>query len=196
MGYQGKRAAGSVAAPVSPTSVPKKGKKGKVILLLIILLLLAVIGALVWFFVLHPPAPAGLQADPNVQVGSNSMTQAEREAELNKLVDEGMLTFYINSTPMYSLSRPEQGCNWLIENPKENNNRFTVTITRDDTGDVVYQSGYLDPEQYIDVAPLKEGVTLPKGEYSCTAIFSTYSLEEGHEPLGQGGALITLYITD
>lgn len=198
MAYQGKRMAGAagrsggVAAPPAPQK--KKGGAGKILIVLLILFLLAVIGALIWFFVLHPPAPPTLESDPNVKIGSATKSEEERQAELDAMVAEGTLVFMINRQPMYSLSVPEQGCLWLIENPEENPNRFAVTVSRDDTGEVLYQSGYLDPGQYIDTAPLD--VIPPKGAYECTAIFETYSLEEDHHYLGHGGAAITLYITD
>ena len=186
MGYQGKRTASGQEA-----AARKKKSGGKIAVTLLILALVCVIAALAWR--LLRPSPA-LAADPNVKVGTNTLTAEERQAQLQAMVDEGMLTFMINSTPMYSLKNPEQGCNWLIENPKGNNNRFTVTISRNDTEEVVYQSGYLDPEQYIDTAPLT--TVPPKGEYPCTAIFQTYRLEGEHEAIGQGGAALTLYIVD
>lgn len=200
MAYQGKRAAGAVSRSggvAAPTAPPKKkGKAGKVMIALVILFLLAVIGALVWFFVLHPatPEPPALVGDPNVKIGSAVKSEEERQAELNAMVAEGTLTFMINRQPMYSLSVPDQGCLWLIENPEENQNRFSVTVTRDDTNEVVYKSGYLDPGQYIDTAPLD--VIPEKGAYECTAIFDTYSLEEDHHYIGHGGAAVTLYIVD
>lgn len=198
MSYQGKRTVGAaprqggVAAPPAPAK--KKGKAGKIIIALVILLLLAALGYMVWRFVLHPPAPDNtLAVDPNVGVGTLDKDPEERQAELDTLVAEGMVTLYINATPMYSLSKPDQGCNWLIENPAENQNRFTVTVSRNDTGQIIYKTGYLDPGQYIDVAPLD--VVPEKGEYECTAIFQTYRISD-NSAIGQAGAELTLYIVE
>lgn len=199
MSYQGKRTAGAVARSGGGVSAPpappkKKGKAGKILIALVILLLLAVIGFLVWRFVLHPQVPDNtLQVDPNVGVGTLEKDPAQRQAELDALVSEGMVTIYINATPMYSASKPDQGCNWLIENPEENQNRFTVTVSRNDTGEVVYKTGYLDPGQYIDTAPLD--VVPEKGQYECTAIFQTYRISD-NSAIGQAGAELTLYIVD
>lgn len=66
-----------------------------------------------------------------------------------------MLTFSHNATPVMEDGKAE--ANLLIENPPDNGNRFTVTISREDTGEVIYQSGYLDPEQYIESVPLDQG---------------------------------------
>lgn len=79
----------------------------------------------------------------------------------------------------------------MIENPPDNGNRFTVTIIREDTGEEIYKSGYLDPEQYIESTPLD--VELPAGEYRCIANFDAYRISD-NAYIGRGGAQITLYV--
>ena len=54
----------------------------------------------------------------------------------------------------------------MIENPPENGNRFTVAIYRRDTEEKIYQSGYLDPGQVMETAPLD--AELAEGEYTVT----------------------------
>ena len=126
-----------------------------------------------------------MAADPNVKVGSITGSTED----LNKIVDEGMLTFSINSTPVFDSGTA--GGNLMIENPDINNNRFTVEITRDDTGETVYRSGALDPGQYIDDVPLD--VALPAGEYACTATFSTFRIADD-TPIGQAAAGLTITV--
>lgn len=170
-------------------------EKSQILLLVLLLLLAAALAAtLAWFLVLRPQESPALEADPNVGVGTLSKTRAERRAELEALVDESMITFAINATPMYSVGHGEAGVNWLIENPPENGNRFTVEVVRDDTGETVYQSGYLEPNQNIEYAPLDQ--IPPKGEYPCTAYFTAYTLGEDMTYIGMGGAALTLYIVD
>ena len=70
-------------------------------------------------------------------------------------------------------------------------NRFTVIIIRDDTGEEIYRSGYLDPEQYIDETELD--VVLPQGEYSCSAYFDAYRVKDSSY-IGRAAAQITLYV--
>lgn len=162
----------------------------------VILLVLFTVGVTVgvWWAVTRAPSVPELHQDPNVKVGSATLSAEERLAELNKIVEESNITFSINSTPMYSLSIPDQGVNWVIENPPDNGNRFTVTILLLDTGETVYQTnGYLDPEQYIETGPLL--MTLPKGEYRCVAYFDAYRIDD-NSYIGQGGAELTLYIVD
>lgn len=159
-------------------------KRAKIIALAVaVVLLLALVAAGLWYC--NRPADDGLAADPNVKVGSITGTTED----LDKIVDEGMLTFSINSTPVFD--NGTAGGNLMIENPDINNNRFTVKITRDDTGETVYESGALDPGQYIDDVPLD--VALPAGEYTCTATFTTYKLSD-NSPIGQAAAGLTITV--
>lgn len=155
----------------------------KVALAVAILLLLALVAAGLWYC--NRPADDGLAADPNVKVGSLT----GNTEDLDKIVDEGMLTFSINSTPVFDNGTANG--NLMIENSEINNNRFTVAITRDDTGETIYESGALDPGQYIDDVPLD--VALPAGEYTCTATFTTYKLSD-NSPIGQAAAGLTITV--
>ena len=71
-----------------------------------------------------------------------------------------MLTFSINVTPVFA-DGTSPG-NLMIENSESNNNRCTCAVYRKDTGERIYQSGALDPGQYIEAAPLE--VDLDAGE--------------------------------
>ena len=134
--------------------------------------------------------PAPLVAEGNVKTGTLHNPE-ERQKELNQIVEEGMLAFSINATPF--MKNGASTANFLVENPPGNGKRFTITIERDDTGEEIYQSGYLEPEQYIDYVPLD--VTLPKGEYPCTAYFDAYRISDDTF-IGRAGAQITLYVLE
>lgn len=130
------------------------------------------------------------QLEPEGNVRSGTLSDpAGRQAELDAIVEEGMLTFSINATPVMEDGKAE--ANLLIENPPDNGNRFTVTISREDTGEVIYQSGYLDPEQYIEKARLD--VELPAGEYGCLASFDAYRIRD-NAYIGRVAARLTLYV--
>lgn len=162
---------------------PSRKKKLALAAALLVLLIAAVAIAVWWNA--SRSSDAMLNADPNVKVGSiTGNTQ-----DLDKIVDEGMLTFSINSTPVFDNGTAPG--NLMIENSEINNNRFTVEITRDDTGETVYKSGALDPGQYIDDVPLD--ANLPAGEYTCTATFSTYKLSD-NSPIGQAAAGLTITV--
>ena len=152
-----------------------------------------VLAAGYWIHTRSQPAQAEiprLQAEGNVKTGTLNDPEG-RQRELDAIVEEGMVAFSINATPY--LKDGASMANLLIENPPGNGNRFTVSIRRDDTGEEIYRSGYIEPEQYIDEALLD--VVLPKGEYACTASFDTYRLDEDTY-IGRAAAKIILYVLE
>ena len=150
-----------------------------------------VLAAGYWIHTRSQPAQAEiprLQAEGNVKTGTLNDPEG-RQRELDAIVEEGMVAFSINATPSMRVGETE--VNLLIENPPDNGNRFTVTINREDTGEEIYKSGYLDPEQYIEEAPLN--VELPAGEYPCVANFDAYRISD-NAYIGRASARITLYV--
>ena len=81
-----------------------------------------------------------------------------------------------------------------IENDKSNNYSFQVTITENATGDVLYESGVIDPGYYVEFIELNK--TLAAGDYDATALFTTYSLSESPDPIAQIKADLKLHVTD
>lgn len=162
-----------------------------VLIFSVLLFCVAVVGGAVYFvYSNRQPALYYPQLEPEVRVQSGTLQDpAGRQAELDAIVEEGMLTFSINATP--SMKDGKSNANLLIENPPNNGNRFTVTISREDTGEEIYKSGYLDPEQYIEEAPLD--VELPAGEYPCVAQFDAYRISD-NVYIGKASARITLYV--
>ena len=135
--------------------------------------------------------PQKMELDPNVRVGRLTRSPEEVRAELEAQVDESMISFSINATPAFENGR-EPG-NLMIENPAGNRNRFTVEIRLKEDGRTVYQSGYIDPGQYIERAPLDEA--LPAGEYPAVAYFTAYSLRDGGY-IGQVGGELSLHVLE
>ncbi len=151
----------------------------------------AVLGGAIYFISSRRPVQEPYpQLQPEARVQSGTLNDpAGRQAELDAIVQEGMLTFSINATP--SMKDGTSNANLLIENPPANGNRFTVTIHREDTGEEIYKSGYLDPEQYLEETPLD--VELPKGEYGCVASFDAYRISD-NAYIGRASARIVLYV--
>ena len=81
--------------------------------------------------------------------------------------------------------------NLRIENVPNNPYYMTVKITRDDTGEEVYQSKGSTQEQCIENANLS--VELPKGEYPGTAVFTAVD-PKTYEELGTAAARITIHV--
>lgn len=168
------------------------GHRGNMVAVLAILFCLAVLGTSVYIVYdgrrqTEVRLPR-LEPDGNVRTGTLS-DPAARQEELDAAVREGLLTFAINATP--SMENGQAVANLMIENPPANSSRFTVTITRDDTGEEVYRSGYLDPEQYIENTPLD--VELPAGEYPCTAWLDAYRISD-NAYIGRAGTRLKLYV--
>ena len=170
----------------------RRNHANTVVVILAVIICTAALGTAGYF--VHTNSPQSEiqypQLEPEARVQSGTLNDpAGRQAELDAIVAEGMLTFSINATPFMEDGRAE--ANLLIENPPGNGNRFTVSISREDTGEEIYKSGYLDPEQYIETAPLD--VELPAGEYPCLANFDAYRISDSAY-IGRATARITLFV--
>lgn len=157
------------------------------------LLLLLVIGAAAlaaWALAgVRTAKPERLELEPNAVVGAvPGQDPAERQAELDRVVEAGMLTISINATPC---GQAGGRVNWLIENPANQGKYIRVEVQRQDTGELIYKTGALKPGTYVEAAePVTE---LAAGEYACTAMFYSYELES-EEYIGKAAAEITLTI--
>ena len=100
------------------------------------------------------------------------------EAELNRVIDEGTMQISINLNPTFPAGDAEGILQ--IENSPANLYAQEVTITLDETGEVIYRSGLLLPNYHIETDKLL--VDLDKGEYDCTAVFTGYDLELSEDP--------------
>ena len=132
----------------------------------------------------------GNDLDVNAKLGQlEGKTEEEIQAELNRVVDEGMFNISINSNPVYK-SGTSRG-SVKIENVPSNRYLMQVDITLDDTGETVYKTGLIEPNHYIQTAKLDK--FLEKGEYSATATFNAYE-KESKEYVGTAAAKILLTI--
>lgn len=118
-------------------------------------------------------------------------SQEDIEATLNRVVAEGMLNIAINPEPVFDSGSAEGNLN--IENIPGNHYTMRVRITRDDTGETVYESKLIDPGYYIEKAKL--GGTLAKGDYPCTAVFTAMDMETEDE-IGTAAAKITIHVSN
>ncbi len=132
----------------------------------------------------------GPARDPNAALGQlEGKTQEEIQAELDRTVAEGMLSISIASFVEFSDGSSEGEVK--IENAPSNHYLMKVRITRDDTGETVYESGIIEPNRHIQKAKL--AVDLDAGEYPCTAVFDAYD-SETEEPVGQAAAKLTIAV--
>ena len=107
--------------------------------------------------------------DPNATVGQyEGKSEAEIQAELDKVVQEGMFNISINPDIRMTSGRAEA-----------------------DTGEVLYASGLIEPGYHIQAVPLE--TVLPGGSYTATALFTAYDLET-EQPAGQAAARVRITV--
>lgn len=174
---------------VTPEGVeePKKRRTPLyVIIALLAVLAVAAIGATGWWF----GAGGNDFFDAAAQGGQAPYkSQEEIIAELNRIVEEGMLNISIASLIEFD-SGTSPGTAY-IENVPSNKYVMRVTITLDNNGEVVYQSGGIRPDSFIETITLNQD--LPAGTYPATATFAAYD-PETLEEAGQAAAKITLVV--
>ena len=179
---------------MNPSNQPQEKKDGqlKKLVLALILLLLLLIGLVVGFVVV--PALRGESRrssffDTSAKSGNlPGKTEEEIQAELDKVVEEGMFNISIASVVTVDANGTAAV---RIENIAANHHNMTVAITLEGEDQPIYQSAGLAPGQYIETAPFTR--TLPAGEYTATALFTAYDLDT-LEPAGQAAAQITILV--
>lgn len=116
-------------------------------------------------------------------------TPEEIEAERNRQMKEGMLN--ISMASIIKFANGTAPGTAYIENVPSNKYVMKVTITIDNTGEVVYQSGGIKPNSVIDTITLSQ--PLAAGTYPATATFSAYN-PDSLEEIGQAAAKVTLVV--
>lgn len=163
-------------------------KKKRALLLLLLLLLLLIVAVALWLF-LRPRAEDAFFDGAAIVGTLPGKTDAEIQAELNRIVEEGM--FNISIAPVITFADGASEGQARIENISANHYHMKVVITLDDSGDTVYESGGIKPGEYIE--NIKLAKALPKGEYSATATFSAYDTESLTE-VGKAAARIAIVV--
>lgn len=109
--------------------------------------------------------------------------------DLNKQVEDGMITMSMNTNPVFE--NGDAKGNLLIENDKSNKHPQVVEIYRNDTKELIYKSDMIPVGKFINEDTLD--VKLSKGEYECTAYFNAVDEKTG-EKLGTSGANIIIHV--
>lgn len=160
----------------------KKRRRRIIVIVLVVLLLAAAVAA--WFF---------LQPKGNDRAGRlgqlDGKSTEEIQAELNRIVDEGM--FSISVASYVEFENGESEGELKIENVPGNRYLMQVEIKRDDTGETVYKSGILDPNFHIQSDKLS--TDLDPGTYQCTASFKALD-PETEEEVGTTAAQMTIAV--
>lgn len=169
----------------------QKKKKKRILLAAFACLLLVIGGGIFWMTRdENKTQDDGLQLDDNATMGVlPGIDVAERQAQLQEQLDEGMIAFSINTRPVFATGGSEG--NLMLENPANNAKLLVVEIYIDATQELVYQSKAIPTGAYIENARLDK--VLEPGEYPATAYFKAYR-EEDHSFIGQAGAAITITV--
>lgn len=116
-------------------------------------------------------------------------TQEEIQAELDKIVEEGM--FNISIASIVTVKEGDDEALARIENIAANHHNMKVSITLDGENEPIYESAGLAPGQYIEYAKLSR--KLAAGEYHATALFTAYDTDDLSQ-VGQAAAKITIVV--
>lgn len=170
----------------------EKTKRRTGLIILLTVLLVAVLGAAAYFVFLRDTGYDRYEFDTDAMAGRiQTMTEEEIQAELNRIVEEGMFNISIASAIIFE--NPEAEGEARIENIEANHYHMQVDIFLDETGEKVYSSKLIKPGFSIEKITLSE--ELEPGEYDATAIFSAITQQE-MQLFGTAGAQIKLYILD
>ena len=166
---------------------PTGAKKKRIIAIVVSIVVLALIGAGIWWFA---QSQQNDFFDDNAILGQAPYkTPEEVQAELDRIVEEGM--FNISIASIIEFADGTAPGTAYIENGPGNRYVMQVTITLDDTGETVYESKGLKPDSYIDTVQLSKD--LEPGNYAATATFSALD-PDSLEDIGKAAAKVTLSV--
>lgn len=171
--------------------MPPERPKGNGRRLTVLIAALCVVAAVaVWLAVWLFACNGSSLFDPDAQTGQAPYkTQEEIQAELDRVIEEGMFNISIASAIQFD-DGASPGTAY-IENVPGNHYLMKVTITEDSSGEQLYESGVLQPNQFIEQIVLARD--LEPGTYDATATFLALD-PTTYEEVGQAAAKITLNI--
>lgn len=177
--------ADGVQAGTKPTT---PNTRRNVIVVLVIVVVAIAVWLAIWLFACNGSS----LFDPNAQTGQAPYkTDEEIQAELDRVVEEGMFNIAIASVIEFEDGTSEGTA--YIENVPGNHYNMQVTITEDETGDVLYESGVLAPNQYIEKIALAKD--LEPGTYEATATFKALDTTTFDE-VGEAAAKVSLVVVN
>lgn len=181
----------AVAARTERLRAQKKRQRRIVVIVMASLAALAFAGAFAFaFFGSAENNPLEGFFDESAQSGqAPNKTPAELQAELNRIVEDGM--FNISIASVIEFSGPSATGKAYIENVPNNPYDMTVDITLSDTGESVYASKGIAPGNYIEDIQL--AAALEPGSHDAVATFTAYD-RETHAEKGKAAAEVTLLI--
>ncbi len=169
-----------------PAAADAPSHKRTILIVAGIVIAAVAIWACIWLFACNGAS----LFDPDARDGQAPYKSAEEmQAELDRVVEEGMFNISIASSIQFDEGTSSGTA--YIENVPGNHYLMRVAITDDETGEVLYESGVLKPNQFIESIALARD--LDQGTYPATATFTALD-ETTHEEVGQAAAKIAINV--
>ncbi|MEF9864281.1 MAG: hypothetical protein RR777_04990 [Christensenellaceae bacterium] len=167
-------------------SETKKKKKVWIAILTILIVAAVVVGTLMMTGVINIPHESKAQRDLAAKIGQlPNKSQEEIERVLDQVVKEGMFNITANSEMVSRDGNLTVG----IENVPGNRYLMQVDVVLDDTGEIVYSSGIIEPGYFIEEA--KTIKPIAPGEYKATAVFTAINAQTEEEE-GKSAVEVTI----
>ncbi|WP_159722830.1 hypothetical protein [Enterococcus sp. CSURQ0835] len=166
-------------------------RKRKVLIALLLSVLL-VTGYVVYeYFLKKETIPATVVAGDFLPAGKDAakMTEKELSEYAQKAADESQFNMRIVSKAAFD--QTTMNGKLAIQNPPINSQPVNVVVTLDDTNEVVYNSGAIQPGEEITEAMLEK--RLEAGEYQATATFNIYN-PATNKKQGEVQSLLTIMV--
>ncbi|WP_251211804.1 hypothetical protein [Adlercreutzia murintestinalis] len=178
------------AAARAKLEAQQRSKKRRRIVTIIVALIAIIIAALLSLYMCTDIDMPGRMRSGDAEFGQlDGKTEAEIQAELNRVVDESMFDISIAHTMIFPDGESEGEVR--IENVPGNRYLLDCVITEDETGDVLYESGVLEPNHHITSAKLLKD--LDPGTYQATALFHALD-PDTEEEVGAVNAQVTIMV--
>lgn len=178
------------AAERARADAQAEGKKRRRIAVVIVILIALIAALLAGLYMCTDAELPGRERNVNAEYGQlDGKTDEEIQAELNRVVDESMFDISIAHTITFPDGDSEGELR--IENVPGNRYLLECTLTEDGTGDVLYESGILEPNHHITKGKLLKH--LDAGNYKATALFRALD-PETEEEVGAVNAQVTIMV--
>lgn len=166
-------------------------KKIPVFRIVVILLMLVIIVLLLMqSCLLDREKEDGMEESVRAKLGQlEGKSEEEIQAELDRVVEEGMFHVVINPDPQFPDGKSEG--NLEIENVPNNLYDMRVMIVRTDTQEILYDSGLIHPNYHIQKDVLADD--LEAGDYPAEAVFYAYDMDTQAE-MGSTSCEITIHV--
>lgn len=160
---------------------------------LLLLLLLAIAGLHQCGYIRYPweeTSPVSGSVGGNIQEGTPGMTREELITAMQEKADKSKVSLKINARPIFEDGN-SQGDLYIV-NPVDNAYHMNVIIRLDDTNEVIYESGMMAPNQYIDKDTLL--TKLDKGEHPATAYMHIFDAEDLEHSINTSTASLIIQV--